>query len=206
MSINTDSFTIFDPFPQKSIEEISSYADKSDALYCRNKKLIKEGFLQIIGAIFALQGLEYHYNNFINLTQKINPKSPIDLFTNGKIIKDSSHEMIAYLNRLGQFREFYKSKLFNKYRGIKKSEMKKYLYLRDNYSAHRAIDRINHNEQDYYLEILMSVGSLWNKNGNREFQYQDKKGKWVRLDLKNEHKLIMKEAYTIIEAIILDKK
>lgn len=206
MSTDTNNFTIFDPFPQKSIEEIFSYADKSAALYSRNEKSIKVGFLQIIGAIFALQGLEYHYNNFINLTQKINPKNHTDLFSKQKIIKNSSHEMIAYLNRLGQFREFHESELFKEHRGLKKSEMKKYLYLRDNYSAHRAIDRAKHDEQDYYLEILMSVGSQWNKNGDREFQYQDKKRNRIRLDLRNEHKLIMEEAYNIIKSIILNEK
>lgn len=204
MSINANNFIIVDPFPQKSIERISSYADKSAALYCRNRKSIKKGFLQIVGAIFALRGLEYHYNNFINLTQKINPKNHTEIFANSRIIKDSSHEMIAYLNILGQFREFYESELFKEqHQGLKKSKMKKYLYLRDNYSAHRVIDRTKHDEKDYYLEILMNVGSLWNKNGDREFQYHNKKGKLVCLDLRSEHKLIMEEAYNIIKLIIL---
>lgn len=132
MSIDDKYSFIIDYYPKKSIEEILMYSDKARALYSRNEKKIAKGSLQIIGAIFMLQGLDYHYNSFIKNISEIDSKNHTDLLNPNKknFIENSAHEFIAYLNRLGQFEKFYKSELFKeKCKYLEKSKIDKYLRM-----------------------------------------------------------------------------
>lgn len=210
---NPKNWNIIDPCPNKELDNIKSFADRAVALYARNKINITNGHLQIIGAIFMLKGLEYHYENFLNINSKI-PKITSEQFTkenlnNFLINREKSlilsqnlaHEACAYLNRLGQFRKFYGSKFAQN--NSPKSLIGEILNtFRDNYSAHRKIDNEKYKEQDLNVEILFSCGSLWDKNGNRMFQGKNTKGKIINFNLIRDHQNIMKETYNIIGDVI----
>ena len=216
---NPKSWNVIDPFSDKDLKEIESYADRALVLYARNKSAIGDsGHFEIFGAIRMLQGLEYHHNNFLEIDSKVERYDRIktDKDTVLRIESDPErsknlnmlkHEIIAYLNRLGQFQEFYESD-FSKdaIKGVEKPTIKKSLGLRHNYTAHRAIDKKkNKTDQDYYLAINFESSYLFNGKGDLMLQYQLPNGRFWNFNMRESHNEIMKEAFNIVKAVIDNK-
>lgn len=190
------NWKVKDPYPNKKLEEILSFTERATALYAREKNNTNNGFLKIIGAINMLGGLEYHHKNFLSINSKIRGNN---FSTNKNEIL--VHEACAYLNRLGQFGKFYKSIPDSHKPSIKKIDGI-LINFRHKYSAHRNIDNKNPTEQDYFLELNFSCGSLWNGHHNRIFQTRDDKGNLLEFNLINDHYEIISEAYNVLEYAI----
>jgi hypothetical protein len=164
-------------------------------------------------------GLEYHYKAFLRLIeqQKIGNFSAED---------DVIHEIVAYLNRLGQFYYFAKSDFVC---GILKStpdmvEIKKILPLRMKNTAHRSYDDPRR-EDTPELMALQSFGmlSLQNfiprdSNNPYELGVDDKASKWRKtfqgvqiplhdgevceFFLETDHPKIIQEAFDIFSQVL----
>lgn len=221
MSLNDPkNWNIVDPFPSRDLKEIESYADRALALYARNKNKIGDnGHFEIFGAIRMLQGLEYHNNNFLEIDSKVERYDRIKTDKNTMLRIESDpersknlnmlkHEVIAYLNRLGQFQEFYESD-FSKdaINGVEKTTIKKSLWLRHHYSAHRIIDKTekSRTDKDYRLAMNFESGYLFNGKGDLMLQYQLPNGRFWNFNMRESHNEIMKEAFNIVKAVVDNK-
>jgi hypothetical protein len=217
MSINDPQiFNVIDPWPGKDLEKIPSCFERALALYARNKKHMGDGgHHNIYGAIFMLAGLEYHYRNFEHISSQIEyfdientEKKDIERIYNtpGRPEKFRSlkHEIIAYLNRVGQFQQFYKSSFAkDAVNGVEKPTISKATKFRHHYSAHRSIDgNSSKGETDYYLAMGFESAYLHDKDNNLMVQYQDQNGKYLNFNLHLDHPKIAEEAYKIIKAVI----
>ena len=87
-----------------------------------NSKMLKLEEIKL-GGYFMIEGLEYHYSNYLNLSKTLitldysrENSSGITNFKNIEknrpVVNKMKHEAIAYLNRMGQFYYFATSKTF----------------------------------------------------------------------------------------------
>jgi hypothetical protein len=112
-------------------------------------EIIKKNELELVGLLDMIDGLKYHFKKFVKM-EKIQRKwlkKRFDeqiFFSNGPK-KDMIHEIVAYLNRLGQIETLFTSKWFVKL--IKKKDLAiicptilALLPLRNKFASHRSID------------------------------------------------------------------
>jgi hypothetical protein len=132
----------------KLLEDIPDFIDRIRFIISQNKNKIKDlhDFAKVIGSLDFLEGIEYHYSNFINHLQTLASKDHLE---NDRML---DHEAIAYLHLLGQFYYFAKSlDLLKMCPTIKK------LYLfRKKYIGHRSID--SPNKDDSVHEQIWQTG------------------------------------------------
>lgn len=132
---------------------------------------------RISSASFIIKGLEYHYFNYIQLNRRYKVlqqenKDISDYAANClPVIEMMKHEVVAYLNRLGQFYYFTTSELNREILNNPKSFIPKITYLmpfRNKYSAHRAVDVLKPNDQiDYVHQLDMSFSFVSTFKGDR---------------------------------------
>jgi len=132
------NFNASDPHAGIELEQIPVLWQRARSLMLRNrtKPLLREGFLNIVGAIEMLAGLEYHHDNIVRLS---------DDLAAGAVLDETwlYHEAVAYVNRLGQFHYFAKSSLVAK--AVPNATatiptIEKFLPFRMKHAAHRSID------------------------------------------------------------------
>jgi hypothetical protein len=103
--LSIDNYSVRDPYHGEPLQQITRPSSRATSLLARNKQnpLLRSGFVNIIGAIEMLAGMEYHNDNFIRICAGL---------AKGKIRdeQDLRHEAVAYVNRMGQFYYFAKSK------------------------------------------------------------------------------------------------
>ncbi len=92
--------------------------------------------MNVVGAIEMLGGLEYHHDNVVKLS---------GLLAAGAALDETSlyHEAVAYVNRLGQFHYFARSKLVSQVVNDLATSIptiQRYLPFRMKHSAHRSLD------------------------------------------------------------------
>ncbi|ATG58619.1 hypothetical protein ATS72_004900 [Pseudoalteromonas sp. 13-15] len=98
-------------------------------------------YKQVSGVKTMVQGLEYHFDNYMAQTKV--REQPFWF-----------HEVVAYLNRLGQIYYFFKSDFIK----VVDSEMPnilKIIPLRMKYSAHRSVDAPRGNDHLVMMDISM---------------------------------------------------
>lgn len=125
----------------------------------QNKHKIRDmyDYTHIMGSLQFLEGLEYHYNNFVTHLQNLAAK---EYLTDDSML---DHEAVAYLNRLGQVYYFAQSlKLFKYCPKIKEL----YLFRRKN-TGHRSIDCPM--EEDEKNEQIWQSGCLRRKAFSGKF-------------------------------------
>jgi hypothetical protein len=68
--INT--WTGTDPHPTATLSEISRHSQRALSLIVRNRKrsALQNGFINILGAVEMLSGLEHHYDNFDRICRR----------------------------------------------------------------------------------------------------------------------------------------
>jgi hypothetical protein len=89
-----------------------------------------------------MQGLDYHYDNFMKLIKRLVESDLTDEAYGLKI--KLSHEVVAYINRMGQFHYFIQSEFIKKHCSTNKSlapTIDKFVVFRKKHSAHRSIDQ-----------------------------------------------------------------
>jgi hypothetical protein len=69
-----------DPYADLALEQIQVLSQRAHSLMLRNrtKPLFREGFLNIVGAIEILAGLEYHHDNTVRLSNDPAPGAAPD--------------------------------------------------------------------------------------------------------------------------------
>lgn len=102
------------------------------------------------GVESILNGIDYHFENYLNLAQEIQHLRSLDGWKNqetwkkdDQIIQNMKHEVTAYFNRLGQFYYFAISETIKKFFPNPECHIptvKKFLPFRHKQTAHRAID------------------------------------------------------------------
>lgn len=150
-----------DPDPSASIDDIRPLSRRAYTLMVRNRTspLLQEGFLNVSGAVEMLAGLEYHRDNIVRLSAAL---------AAGAILDEANifHEAVAYVNRLGQFYYFAKSRLVTRAIGDGLAmipTIKKYIIFRNKHAAHRSIDFPKAESEDTQLLQAMSLGHTWGK-------------------------------------------
>ena len=148
-------------------------ATKLKALFADNAKALDFYNLKLVGLLEMVNGLEYHYKNFaktetccrIKLEKKFKERKFLST-----PYKNAFHEVIAYLNRLGQIYYLFTSPWFRKY--VKESDLAKLCPtllaltpLRHRVACHRGCDKSpNHKiEIDEHLASQASVAivAIW---------------------------------------------
>lgn len=128
-------------------------------------------------------------------------------------IKKQVHEAIAYINRLGQLyyffiSDFVQKKLHNDRKGIQLliPKIQEIIQFRMKHAAHRAMDLPQEETQSTkdYLELIFR-GGLYDNDYNLMFQLNMGKGAEYDFNLTKDHKIIMNEAYKLLQMIIKSK-
>jgi hypothetical protein len=93
---------LLDPNAGISLEQIPKLSQRIFSQIIRNKRKIRDmhDFTCITGACDFVEGMEYHYENFLVHLQKLGLQ---EYLGNDRML---DHEVAAYLHRLGQFYYF----------------------------------------------------------------------------------------------------
>ena len=153
---NIDSINFKDPNEGLPIDDIYPFSERavSHIARSRNLPILKESFVNIYGAVEMMQGLTYHHGRFMNLVEGCHTVVPT-IQTAGAI----RHEVVAYLNRLGQFWAFSRSPLVKKYCAAPEEILptfSKLIVFRNKYVAHRSIDMPKAEDTDG-LQVMNAI-------------------------------------------------
>lgn len=145
MDFNPQNWSLKDPCPNQPLEMITPISQRgwSALVRSKDKTVVKDGFLNLVGAVDMMSGLDYHCARFCTIVNEIAELPLLDVQSQQKKLY-LIHETVAYLNRLGQFYHFASSD-FVKIR-IKDWEQVittiiQYKKFRDKHSAHRSLDK-----------------------------------------------------------------
>jgi len=162
---------------------------------------------RIIG--YMIDGLEYHYNNFLAL-HKTNCKSVnknIPMWTpNENISKQMKHEIIAYLNRMGQFYYFavsneVKKEIINPLQYI--PTINHFIPFRHKQTAHNGPDK-SKGENNIWMNQLDKCFSDQAIFFDKHLTFQiisNKKNENITLDLMEVHNKIISEANRLLSLL-----
>ena len=214
-----------DPNPASPPEDILPVSSRAESLLARSKgkEDLTTSFLRIAGAVEMMHGLDYHLEIFMQLIQRL---QQLTWGSKGAHIAERNlgHEAVAYVNRIGQFLRFAKSKwvagrLSNPLQLIPKiSEL---AIFRDKHGAHRSIDWPLKEDTPHLQQV--HAGSM-TALGGRLFQPKEPcfsidprvmyqkcyrgfqlnmgaKGFW-NLFLERDHPVVVNEAYALLEALL----
>ncbi len=158
---------VFDECPNTPLDEIFPLSRRAACLVARNKDNttnLNTNFLNIQGAVEMMLGLDYHHDNFINAVEQLAEAE----FTNEArgLKAQLVHEVVAYLNRMGQFHYFIVSPFVRKFCPDAKNlapTIEKFLPLRLKHSAHRSIDAPKGESQHTQETQAMSMSAIGSK-------------------------------------------
>lgn len=192
-------WTIKDSFPKKELVEIEPISLKIFSLISRNKDHLDkiEGAVELLGALSMIEALDYHFANF--LRQKDSEKNTHRI-----------HEIVAYLNRIGQIYYFIKSDYTKNI--IKNPEnltpkINELKVFRMKNTAHRSIDYPKGETSEYRnRQALTFIGFQVNYHMNYEqFVLPIEKNsltEWNYFIPEIDHPKVMKELYNLITKIV----
>lgn len=156
-----------------TLEDISVLSSRAHSMLSReaHPDLKAEGVMILTGAIRMMSGMEYHFANFAEECRRI--------AASGVKHRDLLvHEVVAYLNRMGQFHAFLRSDFVKPSVPSPPSvapTLVRLLILRNKYAAHRSLDaprdepvhvRMNH-------ELGMSGGLFRGRPGGKPLEFED---------------------------------
>jgi hypothetical protein len=110
--LNIDYFHLEDPAPDRSLEDILPISTRAWALLARQKQnpLLKTHFWNLYGVADMIDGTQHHYDGFETIVKQL-ARDP-----SGKALYQNStgrnlrHEVVAYLNRVGQLYYFNRTR------------------------------------------------------------------------------------------------
>lgn len=156
-----------------------------------------------------IDGLSYHYKNYLNLHNQLIPFENNDFeypYSNTAIINLMKHEIIAYLNRMGQFYYFANSRVVSEViPSVEKliPTIVRFMPFRHKQAAHRATDVPRGENVEYMKQLdrlftfqyLLINGRLW-------FQLlNERPHTTLNFDLLEEHENIIFEATSVVSKI-----
>ncbi|MEJ0065724.1 MAG: hypothetical protein WDM85_10090 [Caulobacteraceae bacterium] len=135
-----ENWNVRDPNDGVPLNQIASVASRAYSLTARNRAAprLAYGFVHINGAVEMMAGMEYHYENFQRLCRRIARNGAQ---TDGG--RELRHEMVGYLNRIGQFHAFAKSALAQEIGVVPTRDLptiSRLIVFRNKHTAHRSID------------------------------------------------------------------
>ena len=153
---NIDNIYFKDPHEGISLNEIHPLSERAASHIARSRSLpiLKHAFVNIYGAIEMMQGLTYHHARFMSLVESCHTTVPT-LQTAGAL----RHEVVAYLNRLGQFWSFSKSDLVKECCPSPEETLptlSKLIVFRNKHTAHRSIDSPKAEDSDG-LQVMNAI-------------------------------------------------
>jgi YHS domain-containing protein len=161
----------------------------------------------IIQAKYMVDGLTYHFSNIERLYSSFKTSNNKHLINCEEISIAIKHEVVAYLNRLGQFYFFAKSKRVKDLLSNPLSDLEfidRIIVFRMKQTAHRASDAPKSDDKYYDIESLdkrFSSGSL-TINDNLIFDiYLTEKKEHISFDPLKEHKKVMQEINDFFEKL-----
>jgi hypothetical protein len=228
------NFNCHDQHQGVALDAINPLSQRAYALMVRNssKPSLQVGFMNVVGAIEMLGGLEYHHDNVMRLSGQLAAGAATD--------KTSLyHEAVAYVNRLGQFHYFARSRLVSQVVSDLSTmipTIQKFLPFRMKHSAHRSLDSPHSETESTQILQAMSLSRavgrmMMLKPGARDvipdkaildagglarfhqlqwqncyitFQlFDESTNSHVNLVLEKEHPTISSEAYDLLASVIL---
>ena len=156
---------VFDECPKAPLNTIFPLSRRAACLVARNKKnttSLNTNFLNIQGAVEMMLGLDYHHDNSMKIVKRL---VMVELTDEAQGLKAKlTHEVVAYLNRLGQFHYFLISDFVETQCSNAKTlapTIEKYLPLRLKHSAHRSIDAPRNEDSRHIQETqAMSMSAI----------------------------------------------
>ncbi|WP_421803095.1 hypothetical protein [Flagellimonas sp.] len=194
------SWTIIDRFPDNDLIDINPISLRAYSLVSRNKFQIERLpiSIEILGVLESMEALDYHYDNFIGF-KKIENKSK------------RVHEIVAYLNRIGQIyyfinSDFLKKILFNPLDQTPTLNSLKVFRMKN--TAHRSIDYPKNESLEYRRRQAISFFGFqlnYDENGHERFILPTEDiglTEWHYFTPEIDHQKIMIELYNLITELI----
>lgn len=153
--------------PKKSNYKPKQYVTRLRHLLTNNHHLLEEKYqLELWGSVDMVLGLEYHYKHFVKIENACRDHCK-RTFEYGVSSKNAIHEMVAYMNRLGQAFYFLKSRWFRDY--IKEKDLARLcpvflalLPFRKKFASHRSIDDTRGETEDQIANhASLPYGICW---------------------------------------------
>jgi hypothetical protein len=145
-----DSWDFKDHFPEEELNDILPISLRAYSLLNRNRDELKsnDSAIHIVGFLDSLEALDYHFDNFKRLKE------------NNNITSKQSHEVVAYLNRIGQVYYFLKSAFIkaiipNSLQDCSKIEELSVFRMKN--TAHRSIDHPKKETEEYRNRQTLSL-------------------------------------------------
>lgn len=149
-------WSLEDPCPSQPLNTITpiSLRGWSTLVRSKEKTVVKDGFINLVGAINMMRGLDYHYEHFCIIVNEIAELPFPDVQSKQKKLQ-LIHETVAYINRLGQFYHFASSNFvtsrINNWKEIIHTVIH-YKKFHDKHSAHRSLDKPHKKEDSPELQ------------------------------------------------------
>lgn len=224
---------IDDPHPELALVEISPHSARAWAALSRAKdrNIVRQHLISIVGGIDMMRGLEYHNANFCRVVTELASLPFLDPTALERRLF-LVHETVAYVNRLGQFYYFASSELVSSavpaWSDIIPT-IAKFKRVRDKHTAHRSLDVPRRDDDPFVQEMnawsFSSLGGYMSfpKPGKTPpvslsdfmdphkawteyypgFQLQgDGKRDTLFLSIERDHPIFIDEAYELISAVL----
>jgi len=222
-----------DPAPGTALADIHPLSARARALIARSKThpALASDFPRVNGAAEMLDGLQYHFDNYLQHRAAMRPHDDAVLayqraVTSGaaldetvaeamitttalaeEALRKARHEVIAYLNVLGRF-YYFARKLQHGFRRV--ADL---LSVRNKVTAHRSVDdprRESQHLQDMQAMALSSVaGHQFSfPSGRAQLSFQVKvddappAGTYVDVCLEQDHEVVAAEVYAVLEELL----
>ena len=157
---------VSDECPKLPLDKVDPISKRATCLVARNKAKppLRANFLNIQGAVEMMKGLDYHHHNFMKI---INRLAEVDMSDEAQGLKANLlHEVVAYLNRVGQLHYFVFSPFVKNHCPTAESltpTIEKFLIFRHKHSAHRSIDKPQNETAHIQETQAMSMSSIGGK-------------------------------------------
>jgi hypothetical protein len=230
---NIENWHIDDPYPHMHLDKIEPLSARAWSFLSRSKEkgVVQQGFLNVVGAIDMMSGMEYHHTNFCNIIREAAVLPSLHPRSSAKK-RLLTHEAVAYLNRMGQFYHFASSQFVTGRVSDWESmisTIKKYKKFRDKHSAHRSIDKPRPEDNPHFQQVhawsFSSLGGcLFAPKPGREFTLSKdnivnprrmwtdsylccqmiggKKNETLNLSIEREHPVFISEAHSLVENLL----
>jgi len=159
------NWRIDDPRPGVPLTEIHPHSSRAWALLSRSKErdVVHQHLIRIVGAIDMLAGLEYHRANFCRTVAEL-AFIPMSHPAASERHLSLVHEAVAYLNRLGQFYYFASSHSVEEtVPGWRNTipTIVEFKRFRDKHSAHRSLDAPRPDDKPFTQQVhALALSSL----------------------------------------------
>ncbi len=136
---NIKNWRVVDPFPGHELEEIRTVSLRLKSLISRARShpIFETQYLTIAGVSDMVEGLEYHYSRIQDGIDEYAVTAPVALPA------EMRHDVVAYLNRIGQLYAFLTSRLMLNFGFAVERDAPTFhriIIFRHKYSAHRSLD------------------------------------------------------------------